>query len=147
MVVQLVLQFVFQEDKLETTPVTVKGLIDLKQTDGPAVTEGRSPGLDPPPSSTAGYLVSQQVLLVAHRVPGHLQAEDTQQEAGVRVDAGKVSKDVQVEGGAKQTHLQITPASEGQFPRWARGSRTRGGWGTLTWQTYGISPGLWLDFM
>lgn len=36
MVFQLVLQFVFQEDKLETTPVTVERLIGLKQRHGPA---------------------------------------------------------------------------------------------------------------
>lgn len=41
-----------------------------------------------------GYLVSQQVLLVAGGVSGHLQAENTQQEARVSVEAGKVLQDV-----------------------------------------------------
>lgn len=44
MVLQLVLRFVFKEDKLKTTPVAVKRLIHLKQRQaGPAVTDGRSP--------------------------------------------------------------------------------------------------------
>lgn len=45
-----------------------------------------------------GYLVSQHMLLVAGRVPGHLQTENTQQEAGVPVEAGEVLQDVRVEG-------------------------------------------------
>lgn len=55
-----------------------------------------------------GYLVSQQVLLVVDRISGHLQAEDTQQEAGVSVEARKVLDDVRVEGGAIRTHLKAT---------------------------------------
>ena len=113
--------------------------------------------------------MTQQVLLVAHRVPVHLQAEDAQQEARVCVEAGKVAQDVQVEGGAKGAHLQVTLGSEkeegkrrvskkargqdeardqGQGPGPGPGTRTRArGGGALAWQTYGISPGLWLDFM
>lgn len=33
MVFQFMLHLVLEEDKLKTTPVTVKGLIDLKQTE------------------------------------------------------------------------------------------------------------------
>lgn len=57
------------------------------------------------------YLVSQHVLLIAGRVPGHLQTENTQQEARVPVEAGKVLQDVRVEGRTKRTHLQTTPES------------------------------------
>lgn len=50
----------------------------------------------------------KQVLLVAGRVSGHLQAEDAQQEARISVEAGEVLKDVRVEGRTKRTHLQVT---------------------------------------
>lgn len=52
--------------------------------------------------------MSKQVLLVAGGVPGHLQAEDTQQEARISVEAGKVLNDVRVERRTKRTHLQVT---------------------------------------
>lgn len=48
----------------------------------------------------------QQVLLVADGVPGHLQAKDAQQEAGLSVEAGKVLQHVRVEGRAEGAHLQ-----------------------------------------
>lgn len=51
------------------------------------------------------------MLLVAVWVGGHLQAEHTQQEARLHVEAGKVLQDVQVEGRTIGTHLQITPGS------------------------------------
>lgn len=88
--------------------------------------------------------MSEQVLLVSHWVSVHLQAEDAQQEARVSVGAGEVPKDIRVEGGAIRTHLQITPVSEGLRSGAEVGQRPQV---TLTWQTYGISPGLWFDFM
>lgn len=60
-------------------------------------------------TGVCGYLVSQQVLLVAGGVSGHLQAENTQQEARVSVEAGKVLEDIRVEGRAIRTHLEVTP--------------------------------------
>lgn len=60
-------------------------------------------------TGVCGYLVPQQVLLVAGGVSGHLQAENTQQEARVSVEAGKVLEDVRIEGRAIRTHLQVTP--------------------------------------
>lgn len=51
------------------------------------------------------------MLLVVGRVSGNLQAEDTQQEARVSVEAGKVLQDIRVEGRAIRTHLQVTPES------------------------------------
>lgn len=78
MVFQFMLHLIFQKNKLKATPVTVEGLIDL---------------------------VSQQVLLVADWVSGHLQAENTQQEAGVSVEAGKVLENIRVEGRAIGAHL------------------------------------------
>lgn len=56
-----------------------------------------------------GYLVSQHVLLIPGWVPGHLQTENTQQEARVPVEAGKVLQDVGVEGRTIRTHLKSTP--------------------------------------
>lgn len=53
--------------------------------------------------------MSKQVLLVAGGVSGHLQTEDTQQEARVSVEAGEVLEDIRVEGRAIRTHLQGTP--------------------------------------
>lgn len=50
--------------------------------------------------------MAEQVLLVAGRVPGHFQTEDTQQEARVSVEAGEVLKDIRVEGRAIRAHLQ-----------------------------------------
>lgn len=49
------------------------------------------------------------MLLVAAGVPGNLQAEDAQQEAGLSVEAGEVLQDVRVEGRAIRTHLPVTP--------------------------------------
>lgn len=40
MVFQLVLHFVLKEDKLQTTPVTVKGLVDLKHRQFPRSLQG-----------------------------------------------------------------------------------------------------------
>lgn len=107
MVFQFVLHLVLEEDKLETTPVTVEGLVDLKRHDHSSVQ--CSAGCSVDSAGGRGYLVSQQVMLVAGRVSGHLQAEDTQQEAGVSVEAGEVLQDVRVEGRAIGTHLQVTP--------------------------------------
>lgn len=53
--------------------------------------------------------MSKQVLLVAGGVSGHLQTENTQQEARVSVEAGEVLEDIRVEGRAIRTHLQGTP--------------------------------------
>lgn len=140
MVVQLVLHFVFEEDKLKTTPVAVKGLIYLQQRrrqSQRSLTDGHLTRLRRASDRVVGgYLVPQQVLLVAHRVSVHLQTEDAQQEARVCVEAGEVPKDVRVEGGAKRAHLQITPGSEGLGAGPVLGPR--GGPGTsptLTWQT------------
>lgn len=76
-----------------------------------------------------GYLVSQQVMLVAGRVSGHFQAEDTQQEAGVSVEAGEVLEDIRVEGRAIGTHLQVTPELMRTCAEAGQRSEVR-----LTWQ-------------
>lgn len=50
------------------------------------------------------------MLLVADGVPGHLQAEDAQQVAGLSVEAGEVLQHVRVEGRAVEAHLQDSAA-------------------------------------
>lgn len=56
--------------------------------------------------------MSQQVIVEVHRVLGHFQAEDAEQELGFFVEGAEVLQYVGVEGGAIGAHLQITAQLE-----------------------------------
>lgn len=63
-----------------------------------------------------------------HRVLGHFQAEDAEQELGFFVEGAEVLQYVGVEGGAIGAHLQITAQLEAPPPTTpVRGQRSREG--------------------
>lgn len=100
------LHLVFEEDELKTTPVAVEGLVDLGQRTTTSHTcVGTATWVGGVRRCVCCYLVCEQVLLVAGGVSGHLQTEDTEQEARVSMETGKVLQDVGVEGRAVGTHL------------------------------------------